>query len=132
MLKLVLVDDDPDEAYLLRQALLQVESSNELIYFDNGKQFIDAKMSLRDSNCIVLLDLNMPQESGFDVLKTIRNDSSLSNTPIIMYSNSNNPQDIELSYKVGANSYVRKPQGLMETKDFLVALFNFWQRINRT
>lgn len=132
MLNLILVDDDPDEAYIMRQALKQIDDENQLVHFENGPVFLSALKGYQSLANLILLDLNMPQQSGFDVLKEIKSHREYCNMPVVMYSNSNSPQDIETSYISGANSYVRKPQGLNETKDFLKSLIDYWQRINRT
>ncbi|MDE3274068.1 response regulator [Pseudoalteromonas sp. SSM20] len=132
MLNLILIDDDPDEAYILKQALKKVDQDKVLTHFDNGNQFVDSLAQYLGSNCLVLLDLNMPQSGGLEILKKIKANKQAANVPVVIYSNSNSPHDIELSYEQGANSYVRKPQGLNETVDFLSALLNYWQRVNKT
>lgn len=132
LLNLILIDDDPDEAYILKQALKQVDEEKEFTYFDDGNQFIASLNRFLGSNSLILLDLNMPQCGGFEVLQKIKTNKQAANLPVVIYSNSNSPHDIELSYQNGANSYVRKPQGVAEMVDFLTALFNYWQRINKT
>ncbi|TMO88486.1 response regulator [Pseudoalteromonas spongiae] len=132
MLNLILIDDDPDEAYIMRQALKKVDDEKTLTHFDDGREFVASIDGFSNSNSLVLLDLNMPQCGGFDVLKLIKKNKNATNLPVVIYSNSNSPHDIELSYQYGANSYVRKPQGLNETIEFLSSLLNYWQRINKT
>ncbi|NVK24082.1 MAG: response regulator [Gammaproteobacteria bacterium] len=131
-MNLILVDDDPDEAYILKQALTQIDEALDLIYFESGDSLLPAIKSVADKKSVVLLDLNMPHYSGIDLLKNIKKDTKLNNTPVIMYSNSSSPQDIQKCYDNGANSYVKKPQGLGDTKEFLSVLSNYWQRINKT
>lgn len=131
-MNLILVDDDPDEAYLLRQALNKVEPDLSLQYFADSREFLTVLNETAVQPTLVLLDLNMPNQDGFEVLKEVKSRQNTSNIPIVIYSNSNNPKDIELSYKTGANSYVRKPQGLKETIEFVTTLINYWQRINKT
>jgi CheY-like chemotaxis protein len=132
LLNLILIDDDPDEAYILKQALKKVDQDKVLTHFDNGNQFVDSLAQYLGSNCLVLLDLNMPQSGGLEILKKIKANKQAANVPVVIYSNSNSPHDIELSYEQGANSYVRKPQGLNETVDFIRSLLNYWQRVNKT
>lgn len=134
MLNLILIDDDPDEAYILKQALKQVDKDKdkEFTHFDDGNQFIASLNQYLGSKSLILLDLNMPQSAGFEVLKKIKMNKQAANLPVVIYSNSNSPHDIEMSYQKGANSYVRKPQGFNEMVDFLTALLDYWQRINKT
>lgn len=131
-MNLILIDDDPDEAYILRQALKRIETDYELSYFSDSEAFLSGLGHLKNTDSLILLDLNMPKINGFEVLEKIKNSDELANIPVVMYSNSNSPQDIELSYKTGANSYVRKPQGLTETVEFVATLINYWKRINKT
>lgn len=132
MLNLILIDDDLDEAYIVRQALKQVDEQRVLTHFDNAHDFVTEMERLSKSNNLVLLDLNMPHLGGIEVLKKIKQNKFAANLPIVVYSNSNSPHDIELSYQYGANSYVRKPQGLGETIEFLRSLLNYWQKVNKT
>ena len=132
MLNVILVDDDPDEAYILNQALSQIDAELDLIYFDSGEQLLPSIKSVSEQKRLVLLDLNMPQYNGIELLKDIKKDRNLYNTPVIMYSNSSSPKDIQACYESGANSYVKKPHDLSDTKEFLSVLSKYWQRINKT
>ncbi|GAB5606085.1 response regulator [Sideroxyarcus sp. TK5] len=63
---------------------------------------------------LILLDLKLPKLLGLAVLRTLRMDSRLTHVPIVVYSDSHEPSDVVLSYQIGANSFVRKPENLAE------------------
>src|SRR5205085_10120650 len=74
----------------------------------DGEQLMQflSKESLPD---MIFLDLNMPVKNGIECLQEIRSDKKLDNLPIIVYTTSDNPRDIETCYKLKANLYVVKP-----------------------
>lgn len=68
---------------------------------------------------LILIDLKLPKLLGLAVLRTLRMDSRLEHVPIVVYSESHDPSDIVLSYQIGANSFVRKPENLAEFSQLL-------------
>lgn len=101
-------DDDTDDALLFTQAADLMKSSILLSFAEDGEQLMRflAKESLPD---MIFLDLNMPVKNGIECLKEIRSDKKLDQLPIIVYTTSDNPRDIDTCYKLGANLYVVKP-----------------------
>lgn len=63
---------------------------------------------------LILIDLKLPKLIGLAVLRTLRMDSRLKHVPIVVYSQCHEPSDVVLSYQIGANSFVRKPENLEE------------------
>lgn len=75
---------------------------------------------------IILLDLNLPGLSGFDVLKVLRANSRWRHIPVIVLTSSSDPRDIEMAYKLGANAYLSKPATLAELRTMLESTCAFW------
>ena len=101
-------DDDPDDALLFTRAVDILDRPILLSFAEDGRQllkFLD-KDTLPD---MVFLDLNMPFKSGMECLKTIRSVKKYDLLPIVIYTTSKNPEDINSCYKLGANLYVVKP-----------------------
>lgn len=101
-------DDDPDDALLFTRAVDILDRPILLSFAEDGRQllkFLD-KETLPD---MVFLDLNMPFKSGLECLKTIRAEKKFDNLPVVIYTTSKNPEDINSCYKLGANLYVVKP-----------------------
>lgn len=101
-------DDDTDDALLFTQAADLMKSSILLSFAEDGEQlmrYLD-KESLPD---MIFLDLNMPVKNGIECLREIRGDQKLDNLPIIVYTTSDNPRDINTCFDLKANLYVVKP-----------------------
>ena len=74
----------------------------------------------------ILLDLNLPGTDGREVIEEIKQSPKLKIVPIIVLTTSSNPQDIEICYRNGANSYLLKPMGSSEMQQTVQMLFQYW------
>ena len=101
-------DDDTDDALLFTQAADLMKSSILLSFAEDGEQLMRflARESLPD---MIFLDLNMPVKNGIECLREIRNDKNFDTLPIIVYTTSDNPRDVDTCYELRANLYVVKP-----------------------
>lgn len=130
---ILLVDDNPHDVVLIRLAFRKVgiidtiqlvKDGNEAMRYIKGEgQYSDRHQF--PSPTLIMLDLKMPQTSGFEVLQWIRKQPSLEAVVVVMMSGSRNDSDIERAYSLGANKYLVKPTKfedlvrLMETlKDY--------------
>lgn len=106
-------DDDEDDLMLINEAIenILVESEHQikLHIHKNGENLIPNIKSNKDVNGFVLLDINMPFKSGFELLQEIRNQPEIKHFPVVMYSTSSNTDNIETSHGLGADLYVVKP-----------------------
>jgi CheY-like chemotaxis protein len=115
----VLVEDNPADVEILRTALDQEDAEIEITRFATGWAFLSyfgiGSLPPSDgSSCcdLILLDLNLPEINGFEILERVRDTGSLKTVPIVVMSGSGNPEDIARSYQLGAASYIRKPSHL--------------------
>ena len=101
-------DDDTDDALLFTQAADLMTSPILLSFAEDGEQLMRylAKEMLPD---MIFLDLNMPVKNGHECLVDIRGDKKLDWLPVIVYTTSDNPKDIETCFELKANLYVVKP-----------------------
>lgn len=101
-------DDDTDDALLFTQAADLMTSSILLSFAEDGEQLMRylSKEMLPD---MIFLDLNMPVKNGVECLREIRADHKLDWLPVIIYTTSDNPKDIDTCYNLRANLYVVKP-----------------------
>ena len=131
MFRILLVDDDPSVADLLKEVMHNLHRRHELYYVGSGAEALDflycrgAYESAPRPN-LVLLDVHMPQLSGFEVLTVIKNDPELYVIPVIMLSTSDSREDIRRSYEAHANCYVQKPTDLARSVKLVQALDAFW------
>ena len=124
---ILIAEDEDDEAFLLERALKKAAISNPVLRVKNGDEVIEY---LSGSGCygdrsqypmpiIVLLDLNMPKKSGFEVLEWIRQQSSLKALAVDVFSGSSRNEDIEKALRLGANLYLKKPITVNELDELL-------------
>lgn len=78
---------------------------------------------------IILLDLNLPDMDGRDVLRQIKTDVNLKSIPVIILTTSNNPLDIRACYQEGANTFVQKPLNLEQFYHTIAVLYTYWFNI---
>lgn len=128
-LKFILIDDDHDEHYLFEQDVRRLAPTIALQCFDSWHNF-EAYVKSEPPDClnrsVVLLDLNMPEVSGHEVIQRMRADKRLKSLPIVIYSTSKSQADIRRSYELGANSFISKPADRAEAGHLTSRLVNYW------
>jgi CheY-like chemotaxis protein len=109
----MLVEDDPGDVVLVREAFAQRKLINDLRVVSDGVEALEA---LRDESRplpdLVLLDLNLPRKDGREVLAEIRADPRLTALPVVILTTSDAETDIVASYELHVNAYVTKPVDL--------------------
>lgn len=114
---ILLVEDNPDDVELTRIAFAEARIANTLMVAGDGAEALDfllargrhADRDPEDLPSIVLLDLNLPKLDGREVLQAIRADERTRSLPVVVLTTSAEPLDVETSYALGVNSYIRKP-----------------------
>jgi len=105
------VEDNAEDIAYTRRVLEHNNLIKELIVAANGKEAIAAleKTKKSDPPDLILLDLFLPDISGIDLLTLIKKDQRLRDIPVVILTGSNEDQDIQKSYDLGASSYLVKP-----------------------
>jgi len=111
---IIVVDDDPAQIDLIQIFYEKSSRKNTLICMKTGEEFLNycQRVLLREVNMpeLVLLDINMPKMSGFDVLKKLRAINEFAEIPfILMFSSSDSDRDKEQAKSLKANAYFSKP-----------------------
>jgi CheY-like chemotaxis protein len=128
-LSIVLADDDEDDRDLFKEAIHELAIKPNLEMAKDGKALIELLNRIEELPDIIFLDLNMPHKSGKECLVEIRNNARLKNIPVIIYSTSSSPTDIEETYGLGANLYVKKPSSFTELTAYLNKLLTMdWNK----
>lgn len=127
--KILVVDDNLADINLLKEALEVQDIRLEIHEVYDGLEAI--KYLLKDSNntCmapvdLVILDLNLPKKKGVEVLKEMREAGII--CPVVIYTTSDSPKDVEETYSRSANCYVVKPTSTKELFALVDALTKFW------
>lgn len=118
-----LADDDKDDCEVFQDVLKQILPSASLTIIPNGEELMNILTTARKPD-ILFLDLNMPCKDGLDCLVEIRAQRHFSRLPIVVFSSSTQPRQIEASYGYGANLYYSKPTSFKKLIEGLGALFN--------
>jgi len=128
------IDDDPNDTTLLQAATRKAGLSLALKNLEDFEQAVDylsgkghyADRSAHPMPRLILLDLKMPRATGFEVLRWIRNNPSLSKIPVIVLSGSELQDDVRRAYLGGANSYLVKPLGFDALVDLVRNIYTVW------
>ena len=110
---IIAIDGEADDVFFLRHALQKVGMPHRFQPFSNGEAAMNALSGYANGDTgdfplVCFLDIKMVGMSGFDVLKWIRNQRGLDALPVIMYSSSDHPQDVDTARELGAQGYVKK------------------------
>ncbi len=111
---ILITEDDPGHALLIKKNLQRAGISNEIIHFFDGKEVFDFLFTKKDDkhkekHYLLLLDIRMPKVDGIEVLRLIKQDPELCKIPIIMITTTDDPLEVERCYKLGCNVYITKP-----------------------
>ncbi len=135
---ILLVEDNPDDVQLTLRALKKSKIANDIVIAQDGVEALDylfatGKYTGRDITIlpqVVLLDLKMPRLDGLEVLHRLRNDERTRLLPVVVLTTSSEDRDRVESYKLGANSYIRKPVDFAQFIDAIQQLELYWLILN--
>jgi chemotaxis family two-component system response regulator Rcp1 len=133
-IQILLVEDNPGDVRLTREALKDSKMHNTLHVASDG---VEALRFLRGEGeyegsprpDIILLDLNLPRKDGREVLAEIKADESLRRIPVVILTTSDDEHDILRSYDLHANCYITKPLDLRQFATIVKTIENFWFQI---
>jgi len=128
---ILLVEDNPGDARLAREALKESKIKNNLFWMKNGLEaleFLRKEGEYKDvpRPDLIFLDLNMPKMDGKQVLAEIKVDDSLRRIPVVILTVSKAEEDIVKSYNLHANCYVTKPLDLEQFIYVVKSIEDFW------
>jgi len=135
---ILLVEDNSRDAELAKRSLAKSRLLSEVIVVADGQEALDylrgegayGVQRYSESPAVVLLDLKMPNLSGLDFLRLIRADQRLSRLPVVIITGSLEEEDILAGYRLGANSYVRKPLDFKEFQAAIESIGSYWLFVN--
>ncbi|MDA0739333.1 MAG: response regulator [Nitrospirae bacterium] len=133
---ILIIEDNPADVRLLEEALKESTLNPTLYVLADGSiaiRFLDEVKGKNSQGLphLILLDLNLPQKNGFEILKHIKDDKTLKRIPVIVLSSSQNPDDIAKAYELHANCYLTKPVDLEPFFEIVKAVEYFWFQLAR-
>lgn len=129
---ILIAEDDTDDRFLLRSAFKENGFNDTLHFVENGVELIDYLLSTAQPGTdirlprFILLDLNMPKKDGREVLREIKQNPQFKKIPVIIFSTTNNEQEMRRCYELGANSYITKPNSFESLIKTVAALRSYW------
>ncbi len=135
---LLVVEDSNEDFRMLERLMRRMAVQNPIYRCTNGDEVLEflykessnanSRATLRPS--VILLDLNLPGIDGRDILERLKQDISFREIPIVVFTTSSNPRDIELCYQKGANGYLVKPMDAQGLRKTIQAFVDYWLETN--
>lgn len=133
MLDVLYVEDNPDDADVFSRVMRKMEKGISYKVINIGSEaleYLSAEGKYQSETAplpkFLLLDLDLSEYSGFEIIERARSLARTKLLPIVVFSTSDNPQDISHSLELGANAYVVKPGGYQSINQLLRRLCDFW------
>jgi two-component system, chemotaxis family, response regulator Rcp1 len=128
---ILMVEDDPASAQLLKYCCHDTRLRRYLHHVADGQEALsflrkEGRYEHARTPDIVILDLNMPKMSGLDVLRAMKGDPQFRTIPVVIFSASLRPEDVEAAYDSGAACFINKPVGIDDMSRALEVSTRFW------
>jgi len=135
---ILLVEDNPDDEALTLRAVRK-NMPHGIVVARDGAEALEflfgtgrySGRDLTDGPLLMLLDLKLPKVNGLEVLRRTREDARTRSIPVIVFTSSTEEQDILDSYRLGANSYIRKPVDYGQFCQDMKQVMNYWLCVNQ-
>ncbi len=133
----VLVEDDPNDAMLIRRAFERTTGEMGFVHLSDGDaavRYLAGESPYQERlnstfRLMLLLDIKLPRRSGFDVLHWARTQPApLCRVPILMLTSSNQRTDVDRAFDLGATAFIRKPSRINLLSEMVGDLKNFWMK----
>lgn len=132
-INILLVEDDPTHAEIVRRSFEGFRVANRLIQVGDGQAALDylqQQGSREDADQplpnLILLDLHIPKIDGLEVLRILKSSPELREIPVVVLATSANTEDIAKAYDLGANSYLVKPADFVDFCERMSTLRDYW------
>jgi len=131
-----LVEDNEDDIELTMRAFKEANIANKVIIARDGAEALEYLLGDgsedRDVPAVILLDLKLPKVDGLEVLQRLRSDERTRLIPVVILTSSIEERDMINGYKLGANSYIRKPVDFIRFSEAVKQLGLYWLVLNES
>ncbi|RCJ26031.1 two-component system response regulator [Nostoc minutum NIES-26] len=143
---LLVVEDSNEDFKMLQRLMRRMAVKNPIYRCTNGDEVLEflysggndaygkgevpRNLDVVPRPSVILLDLNLPGIDGRDILERLKQDRSFKEIPVVVFTTSSNPRDIEFCYQKGANGYLVKPMDAQELQKTIRAFVDYWLAAN--
>ncbi|MGI8893002.1 MAG: response regulator [Bacteroidia bacterium] len=130
-LKLLLIEDDPGNIKLVEEAVTANSPDHELIVTNYGEEaldFLENDIGKKGRPDVILLDLKLPRMTGIEFLEEIKNNDNFSSIPVIVLTNSDDPEVMKQVNTYPSTSYIIKPSGYTEYLELINFIVEYWKK----
>jgi CheY-like chemotaxis protein len=113
---IVMIEDDEGHARLIERNIRRSGVNNEIMPFTDGTSAVNYLLGKDGSGLahkghalLILLDLNLPDMSGIEILRQVKENKYLKSTPVVVLTTTDDSQEIKRCYELGCNVYITKP-----------------------
>jgi CheY-like chemotaxis protein len=139
-MEILLVEDNPKDLELTLHALRKENLNNCIEVVRDGEEALDflfcrgthSNRSFANPPKLIILDLKLPKVDGLEVLRAIKNDARTRAIPVAILTSSNEDRDLVDGYKLGVNSYIRKPVDFDQFRTIVKQLGLYWLIVNQS
>ena len=124
---ILLVEDDRVDAMTVKRALKDLNVTNLLVHALNGEEALNLlRVGSNGNPCVILLDLNMPKMNGVEFLKVVKADDVLKSIPVVVFTTSQEEQDVDESFRLSVAGYIVKPADYKKFVEAMRAVNLYW------
>ncbi|HEX2607974.1 MAG TPA: response regulator [Flavisolibacter sp.] len=125
--QILIVDDDADDREIIRDAFTSAIEDQHYIFLENGDRLLDyLQQNPEPAPSLILLDLNMPGKDGRETLKELKSNREFHHIPTIVFTTSSSHRDKKISYDLGANCFITKPDTFNKLVELAKSIGKLW------
>ncbi|PKO16375.1 MAG: two-component system response regulator [Chloroflexi bacterium HGW-Chloroflexi-10] len=131
---ILLVEDDPDDIYLIGEAIDECKMDVRLNIVQDGEELLEfltrtgnyAEENQSPRPDLIILDLNMPRKDGREALEEIKAIPELRSIPVVVLTTSKADEDLDRCYRLGASGFITKPVKFKDLKETVCKIGSYW------
>jgi CheY-like chemotaxis protein len=122
----LIVDDDADDREIIRDAFQSNYKESDYVFIENGEKLMEYLENCDELPSLIMLDLNMPGKDGREALRDIKSHTDFRQIPIIVFTTSSSQKDRQMSYDLGANCFITKPDTFNKLVELAESIGKLW------
>ena len=138
--EVLVVEDEPSDVEFVLRAVMKSQGGGRPLVIQDGAEALEfvfgegaySERRAGDRPKVILLDLRLSGLGGMELLRRLRTDERSSHVPVVVFTSSAAPSEVQEAYRLGANAYVQKPVDYEGYLDVIPALYRFWASLNVT